>query len=651
MKRILMLSLLIMGGLSLNAQSKYVSCSNAKTNGFSKKSPFLNPTQLSEQAKYDINFYQLDLKMSNTTTDLEGSVTIKGTTTQSVDSILLELYETFSIDSILLNGNNVGFNHQGFILKIAANLPTNTAFTTTIFYNGTPPSAATNPLGGSGLSHANVSAWSTEVTWSLSEPFLAYEWFPVKQILNDKADSCAVNITVANHLKAGSNGVLDSITDHGNGTSTYHWFHRHPIAYYLISVAISDYEEYVVNAFVGTPNEMPIVNYIYPGSLSNYKDDIDNTVNFIELYSNLFGMYPFVDEKYGHCLAPIGGGMEHQTMTTQSSMDATLTAHELAHQWFGDYVTCGSWSEIWLNEGFASYAEDLMIENLYPTQAMAYMVSRHNQIKGLPGGSVWVQDSTSDAAIFSSRLTYNKGAAIIHTLRYIINNDQLFFEGLRNYLSTHKNSTASVADFKSIMETTTSMNLDDFFNEWYFGEGYPIYKIKWNESEGGLLLNVKHTTSTQTTPYFSTPLELKISRFNNLPDTIIKVEVPSNDFYIHIPDFDQIKNIVKINPNNWVICKVNSISKDVNMQVSVAEIEKEDEFKIYPIPANDFLNIEADQEGKYQIEVLDDFGRILMKQAFENGYQLSTSTFSSGDYIIRITNEQSNEKIYKVIKL
>jgi aminopeptidase N len=180
-------------------------------------------------------------------------------------------------------------------------------FSVKVFYNGTPPTAATNPLGGSGMSNATSPTWGNKVTWSLSEPFSAYEWWPCKQSLTDKADSCAVKITVPSNCKAGSNGVLENVVDLGNGSTRYEWKHRHPIDFYLISVAVSKYVDYTIYANpIGAPAPIPIQNYIYdnPQCLPNFQADIDETVDFMELYWSIFGPYPFADEKYGHCMAP-----------------------------------------------------------------------------------------------------------------------------------------------------------------------------------------------------------------------------------------------------------------------------------------------------------------------------------------------------------
>ena len=175
------------------------------------------------------------------------------------------------------------------------------------------------------------------VVWSLSEPFSAYEWFPCKQSLRDKADSSFVAVTVPDTCKAGSNGVLINTVPLGNGFTRYEWKNKHAIDYYLISVAVAKYIEYSFYANpVGAPNPILIQNFIYdnPQTFIYFEDEINETGDFIELFYDLYGPYPFEDQKYGHCMAPIGGGMEHQTMTTQGSFSKGLTAHELAHQWW-----------------------------------------------------------------------------------------------------------------------------------------------------------------------------------------------------------------------------------------------------------------------------------------------------------------------------
>src|SRR5690606_17382451 len=159
---------------------------------------------------------------------------------------------------------------------------------------------------------------------------------------------------------------------------------KYPIDYYLISASVANYTEYSYYAhFTGSNDSMLVQNYVYsnPQTLPFYKDQIDSVGLMIDYLSQLFGRYPFWKEKYGHCMVPIGGGMEHQTMTSLGDFPTTLTVHELGHQWFGDHVTCGSWQDIWLNEGFASYVEYLFAEHFWqPADAFAYMADKHNKV-------------------------------------------------------------------------------------------------------------------------------------------------------------------------------------------------------------------------------------------------------------------------------
>jgi aminopeptidase N len=219
-------------------------------------------------------------------------------------------------------------------------------------------------------------------------------------------------------------------------------------------------------------------------------------------------------------MAPISGGMEHQTMTTQGWFEDGLTVHEMGHQWFGDNVTCASWSDIWLNEGFASYTEHLMWEYFYPGDELTDMQSRHDDVMSEAGGSVWVLDSLDAGAIFSGRLVYNKGAAIIHTMRFLINDDAMFFDILQTYQQTLADSTAHAADLKAIMESISGIDFTNYFNEWYYGQGYPTYSIEWNQINSSVYLQLDQITSMPgVTPFFTNDLEVALT--DNLGNTTI----------------------------------------------------------------------------------------------------------------------------------
>ncbi|MBX7094571.1 MAG: T9SS type A sorting domain-containing protein [Flavobacteriales bacterium] len=638
----------------VQAQDQSGHCSHVKSfQNQQLRSNTFSISQIAETERYDVHFYFLDLAMTNTSTTLSGATEIHASANEDLDSALIEFFSSFTITGMFVDGNPVSYSRINTAIKIPVNKLQNENFIIRVEYNGTPPTAQTNPLGGGGMTNAFSPSWGNQVTWSLSEPFAAYEWFPCKQSLKDKADSCEVWITVPNACKAGSNGLLQQVVDLGNGTSRYEWKHRHPIDYYLISVSVAEYIEYNVTAYPAGSGPVLIQNYIYnnPGTLPNFQADIDETADFIVLYDVLFGPYPFADEKYGHCMAPISGGMEHQTMTTQGFFSNTLTCHELAHQWFGDQVTCASWCDIWVNEGFASYSEYLMLENLYPGQQIMDMANRHQNIKSQPGGSVWVLDSLNDASIFDGRLVYDKGAAIIHTLRFLMNDDTDFFNTLKQYQIDFKDSVATGLDFIHVAETVSGLDFTNFMQEWYFGEGFPTYQVRWNKSGNDMHVQITHSTSASgVTPTFTNDLELKFSR-TSLPDTIIRFQIASNMEQFLIPNVPSFASVNGIDPNNWIINGTGSITNDANLFVGIQEADHSSpELLIYPNPNNGIFTIETTSAEQNKIEIFDTRSRLVYSGVFTGKTVVDLSNYSKGAYLIQLSNSKENRIIRRVIR-
>ena len=496
---------------------------------------------------------------------------------------------------------------------------------------------------------------SDRITWTVSCPFLAHEWFPCKQILKDKADSSSVNITVPSTCKVGSNGVLENVVDLGNGTTRYEWKERNPILYYLICATIAPYTEYSVYAH---PTQMPgdsvlIQNYIYgnTSTLPSITAQCDLVPSFLELYSDLYGLYPFSNEKYGQCVAPLGGGMEHQTMTTIGVFEKKITAHELAHSWWGDDIGIASFSDVWLSEGFATYSEYLMLENMYPSEKAALMSGWHNSVKTVYGGSIWFTDTLDIARIYNSRLTYKKGASIIHTLRHIVNNDNLFFQTLRDFQIQFHDSVAIGLDLKNTFEVATGIDLTNFFQEWYFGEGFPIYDSRWNAMGTNLVLEITHTASmSSVTPTFTNPLEIKFSR-SGLSDTTIRFDINSNSNQFFIENIGLVTAVVSIDPNNWII---NNAGIPVNDPTFVAYAElsedtKDNEISIFPNPTENQISINMINQGNYILNVFDPKGRMILTENFKDNYFLNIENFSSGSYLFEVISEKNSEQISRRI--
>ena len=614
------------------------SCAARKSaKGWQTKSASLTVAEIAETEKYDVHFYNLDLTMNNISTYLSGSVQIHAKALVDLDSALIELFESLLVSEIKVNGNTVNYNRVSNKIRVpvAANAQEN--FVIDVAYAGNPPTAQTNPLGGSGLTAGSSPSWGNKVVWSLSEPFSAYEWFAVKQSLKDKADSCAVAITVPDTCKAGSNGILEQVVPLGNGFTRYEWKHRHPIDYYLISVAVAKYVEYNVYANPqGSGSPVLIQNYVYdnPGTLPNFIDEINETADFIELFATQFGPYPFADEKYGHCMAPIGGGMEHQTMTTQGFFEKTLTAHELAHQWWGNHVTCASWCDIWLNEGFASYSEYLMLAALYNGQQANHMTQVHQSVMNQPDGSVWVLDSLNEARIFSGRLTYDKGAGIIHTLRYIIQNDSIFFAALQDFQNTYAHSTATGLDFKNHVANFCNINLDAFFEQWYFGEGFPTYQVQYNQNGSDLFLQISHTASMPNiTPTFTNPISLRILR-QGQADTIIRFEINNNVELFSLYNFGTVVGTIGIDPNNWVINGNGGVTIDPTLGFSDKPYSHNTQLEVYPNPSTDFISIKG-QTATLVFTLFDANGKTVRTGTIDPNELIDVRTVKRGAYVLK----------------
>ena len=325
---------------------------------------------LAEDA-YDVKYIKFNLNVSNTSTAISGDVlTYAKVTAASMSSYVFELDTAYTIDSAKINGvlHTVGGSDSIRSIALGTPLTSGSMFTAQIFYHGSVASSGPFTLGG--VFNITDPHWGVRTLFTISEAYHANRWWPCKQSLRDKIDSVDMWVTVPDPLKVGSNGLLQHVTHVDATHSRYEWKERYPINYYLISIAVGPYTDYSYYMhFTGSSDSMLIQNYIYdiPSCLPTYKDVLDSTGLMIDYFSGLFGLYPFVKEKYGHCMVYWGGAEENQTMTTIGSgaLNAEIVAHELGHQWFGDNVTCSTWRDIVMNEGFASYASYLYYEHFY----------------------------------------------------------------------------------------------------------------------------------------------------------------------------------------------------------------------------------------------------------------------------------------------
>ncbi|ALJ00368.1 M1 family aminopeptidase [Rufibacter tibetensis] len=595
--------------------------------------------------QYDLHWYKLDLNLERNSLNISGNVTLFASAlVNTVSQFAFELHPNFTIQQVLLDGIPCTIRRNNS--EVIAELPTakraQDKLLVQVFYEGRAPSGGSAAIG-NGFNTATAQPWGQQVTWSLSEPFAASEWFPVKQLLSDKADSVTVWVTTDVSNKVGSNGLLQRITPMPNQKHRYEWKSNYPIAYYLISVAVGQYEEYSFDvAMPGAPKPVLVQNYLYPGALATFKTEIDRTGPFLQLFSELFGVYPFHQEKYGHSMAPIGGGMEHQTMTTQSTFEFTLTAHELAHQWWGDEVTNADWSHIWLNEGFASYSELLALERLWVGERLNWL-NKANQNALVPmKGSVFVKDSTNVSRIFNSALSYDKGALVLHMLRRALQNDALFFRILRTYREEYKYKVATTRDFQRVVEQVSGKPFQYFFDQWVYGEGYPIFDVAWAQEGSQVYIRSIQSSSSSNTPLFTTDVEYKIS--TSLKDTVVRVQHTKQieDYAFKISG--TITGI-EVDPDQWLLNSVSGIRQDA----SIIPPAQSEVLVLYPNPTSGQVSLKGRKGLPTQISIYDMIGRHI-RTFTPSGSSFSIADLSSGAYLLKLMYAEESAQV-RILKL
>ena len=371
-----------------------------------------------------------------------------------------------------------------------------------------------------------------DVVYTMSEPLDAHYWMPCMDLPYDKADE-EISIIAPNGITTASNGALISKQAVDANSTIWNWKGDRPIATYLMVADASNFISWSeTHKTFNNPNDtLRLVYYAWPidyydtvkdGSEYNAQYAFRNTTNTMSAYEARFGHFPFT--KYGQ--VPVQkfdfGGMEHQSLTTINRSwlrgDEQGMAHEMAHQWFGDKVTCRTWKDLWLNEGFATFCEAIWGEswggyewymNIIRSKADGYFFNSPNEIP--------IYDPPFNNP-FNYATTYAKPGCVIHMLRRIINNDTLFFNSLRDYTNAFAYSTAATDDFQEYMSVRLGHNIKEFIDQWIYGTMHPIYQIHWGQS-ASKILHIKITQKQTSQDHFTMPVKL-FTYHNAVKDTI-----------------------------------------------------------------------------------------------------------------------------------
>ena len=633
MKKVLLLTFIFIANF-VNAQQfsdkEFMQIANTERDAHLGK---LNRKAVATNTDFDVKYYNCHWNIDPNVLYVSGSVTSYFVVnTNSFNAINFDLSINLTVDSVKYHQSLITHSQNGDVLtlNLPATIPINNLDSVTIYYQGTPPSSGF----GSFIKNAHA---SQPIIWTLSEPYGASDWWPCKNGLTDKADSIDVYIQTPSAYRAASNGKLVEEIVSGSDM-IYHWKHRYPIATYLICAAVTNYARY--SNFVPFGNDtVEVQNYVYPEDSASAVPQTLDIVPVMQLYDTLFGIYPFKNEKYGHAQFGWGGGMEHQTMTFVGGFGHELIAHELAHHWFGDKVTCASWHDIWLNEGFATYLSALTYEHMFNQQYwIPFKSQRLGSILSQPGGSVWCDDTTSVNRIFNSRLTYSKGAMILHQLRWIIG-DSAFFAALNNYLAdvSCAYGFATTALLKSHFEASYGQNLTWYFNDWFTGEGYPNYQISASQTGAVVNLTFNQTQSSPSVSFFEMPVAIKFKNSTQDTTIIFNNTFSGQNFIVNVPF---IYDSIIFDPGLWLIAKNTIVT-------TIIDYGPPEKLNVYPNPTKDIINISGLPENFAEVSLTDIIGNEVIHKKYVN--QLNLSNLAKGVYLLKIKLNYG-DKIFKIVR-
>ena len=579
---------------------------------------------------FDIKYLRCVWEVNPALRYIKGSVTVYFRATAATDNIVLDLMDVLRTDSVLQRNNRINFTQQNNTLSItlANNIVVGALDSVSIFYQGTPPETV---FGSFVLStHAG-----TPVMWTLSEPYGARDWWPCKNGLDDKIDSIDVYLLHANIYRGASNGLLQSERPVAGNKTLTHWKHRYPIATYLICFAVTNYQVFTVNVQLGNKS-LPVQTHCYPESLVTFQTNTFRVLDQLKNFSEKYGEYPFINEKYGHVQFSWGGGMEHQTSSFMTSTSESLMAHELAHQWFGNMITTASWEDIWLNEGFATYLTYSYLEETRTPGNNFYRRALVNDVVSLPNGSVKVYDTSSVNQIFSSRLSYSKGAFLNYMLRFVLG-DEVYLRAIRNYLNDPllKHGYARTADLKRHLEAESGKDLSKFFEQWYEKEGYPSFNVQFSQlGVGGVKFTLNQTTSHPSVPFFETPVALVFK--NATQQKTVKVTHRTNGQQF-IEQLGFVADTVLVDPEYWILSRNNKVQKINPINTGEGSID------IYPNPVTNPMNVYLHNfnASNAQVTILNAAGQQMYRQAvtLTNGAEflnIPSGSWSSGMYSIQV---------------
>jgi aminopeptidase N len=508
---------------------------------------FLVAVRLFAQDPTDAQNAFLDLEVFPLTQSIAGDCTWTFLSTQNgMTTVTLELDAGFAVSNVTSAGIPATFTRPGnqVVINLDHVYAQNESLMVGLHYSGSPTSGA-----GFGSFSFSTHSGATIVS-TLSEPFYAYTWWPCKESTTDKF-TAQTWYTVPDTMIATSNGVLQGTDVLTASRKRYRWASAYPIATYGVALTASNYQTRT-DTYTHLGANMPVTFYCYPENFAGSQTGMDRIIPMLTVFSNLFGQYPFVNEKYGIVEFNWSGGMEHQTLTSQVDFSENLSAHELGHSWWGNSITCATWHDIGLNEGFATYSEALWDEFKTGGGTSSYFSRMNSNKPSSPGttGSVYVVNPTSVNSIFNSTNVYQKGAWVLHQMRHVVG-DVMFFQILRDYQSNFQHSSATWLDFTASASATYGQDLTWLVDQLVMRTGAPKYNLSWsNVTLGGQTYVAGNVRQIHTGLPYRFPVDIRLT-IGGVPTTKIAwVDDVRDDFF-----FQTTGNVsaVSLDPSPWIL--------------------------------------------------------------------------------------------------
>jgi len=414
---------------------------------------------------YEVTHYSIDLDVDMEARTITGTVTIEATSEERLSSFNLD-FSPYHIDEILVNGIEATFEQVDgeLVIHPSTPLPTSKPFRVAVTYQGNPDDHATT-----NLVYGFKEGWDfyEDGAYVAGEPVGSSRWFPVNEHPLDKA-TYTLKITVPIPFEVASNGTLMEVID-GSKTRTYIWESRDPIANYLVTLGIGEYDIEMTQSSSG----VFVRNYFDANIPEDIRDQFSRQDEMINYFESIFGPYPF--EAYGALVLDKHETFALETQTLSiffgSFVNEDVISHELAHQWFGDSVSLESWQDIWLNEGFASYAELLWQEHNDREALVEGRIRFFYNEMASQEGYLHPTGDPGPGQLFHPQV-YLRGALTLHALREEVG-DEVFFNILRTYADRYTNSNASTGDFVEIAENVSGSELSEFFDAWLYQTEIP----------------------------------------------------------------------------------------------------------------------------------------------------------------------------------